>query len=92
MAGPALADLLLGNVSPSGKLPVTFLRAIGKIPLYYNKKNTVRPNDTHEYIPFTSSYIDIDTTPLFPYGFGLSYSSFTYSDLEISKTSFKMNE
>ena len=92
MAGPALADLLLGNVSPSGKLPVTFLRAIGQIPLYYNKKNTGRPNDTHEYIPFTSSYIDIDTTPLFPYGFGLSYSSFTYSDLKISKTSFKMNE
>ena len=47
MAGPALSDLLLGVVSPSGKLPITFLRAVGQIPLYYNKKNTGRPNDTH---------------------------------------------
>jgi beta-glucosidase len=49
MAGPALTDLILGNVSPSGKIPLTFLRASGQIPLYYNKKNTGRPNDTHEY-------------------------------------------
>lgn len=47
MAGPALADLILGNVSPSGKLPITFLRSTGQIPLYYSKKNTGRPNDTH---------------------------------------------
>lgn len=87
MAGPAITDLVLGNVSPSGKLPVTFLRAQGQIPLYYNKKNTGRPNNTHEYIPFTSSYIDIDSTPLFPYGFGLSYTSFSYSNLKLSKTS-----
>lgn len=87
MAGPAIADLVLGNVSPSGKLPITFLRALGQIPLYYNKKNSGRPNDTHEYIPFTSSYIDIDPTPLFPYGFGLSYTSFSYSNLKLSKTS-----
>ena len=92
MAGPALADLILGVVSPSGRLPVTFLRVGGQIPLYKNKKNTGRPNDTHEYQPFTSSYIDIDSTPLFPYGFGLSYSSFTYSNLKISKSSLKMNE
>jgi beta-glucosidase len=91
MAGPAIADLLLGVVSLSGKLPLTFLRASGQIPLYYNKKNTGRPNDTHEYKPFTSSYIDIDSTPLFPFGFGLSYTSFSYSGLKISKSSFKMN-
>lgn len=87
MAGPAIADLVLGNVSPSGKLPLTFLRAQGQIPLYYNKKNTGRPNDTHEYIPFTSSYIDIDSTPLFPFGFGLSYTTFSYSNLKLSKAS-----
>ncbi len=91
MAGPAISDLVLGVVSPSGKLPVTFLRAVGQIPLYYNKKNTGRPNDTHEYQPFTSSYLDIDTTPLFPYGFGLSYSTFAYSDLKLSQSTFKMN-
>ena len=66
MVGPAIADLILGNISPSRKLPVTFLRAVKQIPLYYNKKNTGRPNNS-------SSYIDIDSTPLFPFGFGLSY-------------------
>lgn len=92
MAGPALTDLILGNVNPSGKLPITFLRAEGQIPLYYNKKNSGRPNDTHEYQPFTSSYIDIDSTPLFPYGFGLSYTSFSYSNLKVSRTSFAIGE
>jgi len=92
MAGPAIADLVLGNVSPSGKLPVTFLRATGQIPLYYNKKNSGRPNDTHEYIPFTSSYLDIDSTPLFPYGFGLSYSSFSYTNLKLSKASIGFSD
>lgn len=92
MTGPALADLLLGVVAPSGKLPLTFLRAQGQIPLYYNKKNTGRPNNTHEYQPFTSSYMDIDSTPLFPFGFGLSYSTFTYSTLKLSKSTIKPNE
>lgn len=92
MAGPALADLLLGVVSPSGKLPLTFLRAQGQIPLYYNKKNTGRPNNTHEYQPYTSSYMDIDSTPLFPFGFGLSYSTFTYSNLKLSKNVIRPNE
>lgn len=92
MAGPALADLLIGTVSPSGKLPITFLRTEGQIPLYYNKKNTGRPNETHEYQAFTSCYIDIDSTPLFPYGFGLSYASFTYSNLKMSKTSLAFGE
>lgn len=92
MAGPALSDLILGNVSPSGKLPLTFLRASGQIPLYYNKKNGGRPNNTHEYIPFTSSYIDIDSTPLFPYGFGLSYTTFSYSNLKLSKTAIGFGE
>ena len=85
MTGPALVDLIFGKISPSGKLPVTFLRSIGQIPTYYNKKNTGRPNDSHEYVPFTSSYIDIDSTPLFPFGFGLSYSTITYSGLKLSR-------
>lgn len=92
MAGPALTDLILGNVSPSGKLPLTFLRATGQIPLYYNKKNGGRPNNTHEYIPFTTSYIDIDSTPLYPYGYGLSYTTFSYSNFKISRTSFAIGE
>lgn len=92
MAGPALADLLIGNVSPSGKLPITFPRTVGQIPLYYNKKNTGRPNNTHDYIPFTSSYIDSDSTPLFPYGFGLSYTTFSYSNLKLSKNSIGFGE
>ena len=92
MAGPALTDLILGNVAPSGKLPITFLRTSGQIPLYYNKKNTGRPNNTHDYIPFKSCYIDIDSTPLFPYGFGLSYTTFSYSNLKLSRTSFGFGE
>ena len=67
MAGPALVDLIFGKVSPSGKLPVSFLRALGQIPTYYN--------------------IDIDSTPLFPFGFGLSYSNITYSNLKLSRKS-----
>lgn len=92
MAGPALTDLILGTVSPSGKLPLTFPRTVGQIPLYYNKKNTGRPNNTHEYIPFTSSYLDTDTTPLFPYGFGLSYSTFSYSNFKQSKATIAFGE
>jgi beta-glucosidase len=92
MAGPALADLIIGTTSPSGKLPVSFPRTVGQIPLYYNKKNTGRPNDTHAYEPFTSCYIDIDPQPLFPFGFGLSYTTFTYSNLKLSKTSLGFGE
>ena len=92
MAGPALVDLIIGNISPSGKLPISFLRAQGQIPLYYNKKNTGRPNNTHNYIPFTSSYLDIDSTPLFPFGFGLSYTTFSYSNFKMSRTSFGFGE
>lgn len=87
MAGPALADLITGKISPSGKLPVSFPRTVGQIPTYYNKKNTGRPNNTHNYIPFTSCYIDTDSQPLFPFGFGLSYSTFTYYGFKMSRTS-----
>ena len=92
MTGPALVDLIFGKTSFSGKLPTTFLRSIGQIPTYYNKKNTGRPNDSHEYVPFTSSYIDIDSTPLFPFGFGLSYATITYSNLKLSRKAIGFGE
>jgi beta-glucosidase len=92
MAGPAIADLLLGVVNPSGKLPITFLREKGQIPLYYNKKNTGRPNPTHEYHSFTSCYLDIDSTCLYPFGFGLSYTTFAYSNMKLSKETIAFGE
>jgi beta-glucosidase len=79
--GPALAAVLFGDVSPSGKLPVTFPRAVGQIPLYYNHKNTGRPAGPDK---FTSKYIDLPVTPLFPFGHGLSYTTFSYSNLRVN--------
>jgi beta-glucosidase len=80
--GNALADVLFGNYNPSGKLPVTFPRTVGQVPIYYDHKNTGRPaNDTVKY---TSHYIDLPSTPLFPFGFGLSYTKFKYSNLRLS--------
>ena len=78
--GPALAAVLFGDVSPSGKLPVTFPRTVGQIPLYYNHKSTGRPTGPEKY---TSKYIDLPVTPLFPFGHGLSYTTFGYSDLRL---------
>jgi len=97
MGGPALADILLGVVSPSGKLPVTFPKVTGQVPLYYNHPNTGRPAP-HNYHPpalasvdeqpaeqrYHSHYIDSDPFPLFPFGYGLSYTKFEYQDLELS--------
>src|SRR5947199_152991 len=82
--GPALAAVLFGDVSPSGKLPATFPRSVGQIPLYYNHKNTGRPTGAEKY---TSKYIDLPVTPLFPFGHGLSYTTFAYSDLRLSAPS-----
>src|SRR5437870_2661376 len=79
--GPALAAVLFGDVSPSGKLPATFPRSLGQIPLYYNHKNTGRPTGPDKY---TSKYTDLPVTPLFPFGHGLSYTTFGYSDLRLS--------
>src|SRR5216117_4166008 len=79
--GPALAGVLFGDVSPSGKLPVTFPRAVGQIPIYYNHKNTGRPAGTDKY---TSKYTDLPSSPLFPFGHGLSYTSFEYKELKLS--------
>ena len=83
-SGNAIADVLLGKYNPSGKLPVSFPRAVGQEPLYYNRLNTGRPsNDQHVTY---SHYTDIENGPLFPFGYGLSYTTFEYGDLELSGT------
>ncbi len=89
-AGNALADVLFGDYNPSGKLTTTFPRSVGQIPIYYNHKNTGRPfiND----IKFTSKYLDIPNEPLYPFGFGLSYTTFEYSDITLDKTGMGLND
>ncbi|WP_316634687.1 beta-glucosidase BglX [uncultured Flavobacterium sp.] len=90
-AGYAIADVLFGDVNPSGKLTATFPRSVGQLPIYYAHKNTGRPlsNTEGKFEKFRSNYIDERNEPLFPFGFGLSYTSFEYSNLKIS--SDKMN-
>ena len=81
-SGNAIADVLFGEYNPSGKLPVTFPRTVGQVPYYYNHKNSGRPaNDAEKY---TSRYIDLPSSPLYPFGFGLSYTTFDYSGLALS--------
>lgn len=94
MGGPAIVDLLLGNETPSGKLPASFPAMEGQIPIYYNKRNTGRPpSDESRGIPqgtpldpvgFCSNYMDGDHLPLFPFGFGLSYTRFEYKNLAVA--------
>jgi beta-glucosidase len=79
--GNAVADVLFGAVSPSGKLPVSVPRTVGQVPIYYNHKNTGRPPSD---VKWTSKYIDLPSTPLFPFGYGLSYTTFDYKDLKLS--------
>jgi beta-glucosidase len=80
--GNAVADVLLGRVNPGGKLPVTFPRTVGQVPLYYNHKATGRPAKGDD--KYTSKYIDAPWTPLYPFGYGLSYTTFDYSDLAVT--------
>ena len=86
-AGNAIADVLFGAVNPSGKLSMSFPYSVGQIPVYYSQKTTGRPMDPNN--KFSTKYLDIPNEPLFPFGFGLSYSRFTYGDLRISSN--KMN-
>lgn len=81
--GNAIADVIFGDRSPSGKLTTTFPRSVGQIPLYYNMKNTGRPFDANS--KYTSKYLDMDNSALYPFGYGLSYTTFAYSDLKINK-------
>ncbi len=77
-----MADVLFGDVSPSGKLPITFPRVVGQVPLYYAHRNTGRPPRQRE--AYTSKYLDIPWTPQYPFGYGLSYTTFTYSAPRLS--------
>ena len=81
-AGNAIADVLFGDVNPGGKLPVTFPRNVGQEPLYYNHMNTGRPPDANN--KYTSKYLDVPWMPLFPFGYGLSYTQFRLSNLQVS--------
>ncbi|MBN1926435.1 MAG: glycoside hydrolase family 3 C-terminal domain-containing protein [Prolixibacteraceae bacterium] len=106
MAGPALTDLLWGAVSPSGKLPVTFPRHVGQIPIYYSHRTTGKPatNETWEHIDDipveapqlsignTSHYLDYGFEPMFPFGYGLSYTTFEYQSIETDKTAYSATD
>lgn len=84
-AGDAIADVLFGEVSPCGKLTTTFPRSVGQIPIFYNHMNTGRPDyNDHAFDRYISNYLDERNTPLFPFGYGLSYTQFEYSDLKLS--------
>ncbi len=89
-AGNGLADVLFGDYNPSGKLTATFPRSVGQIPIYYNYKNTGRP--FNEKDKFTSKYLDISNDPLYPFGYGLSYTIFQYGDIRVSKSELIANE
>ncbi len=83
-AGNAVADVLYGKVNPGGKLPVSFPRAVGQIPIYYNHLNTGRPADPNN--KYTSKYLDLPSGPLYDFGYGLSYTTFAISGLRASGT------
>jgi beta-glucosidase len=84
-AGDAIADVLFGDVNPSGKLPATFPQNVGQIPIYYNHKNTGRPLAEGQWFQkFRSNYLDVSNDPLYPFGYGLSYTTFEYGDLKLS--------
>ncbi len=87
-AGNAIAQVLYGDYNPSGKLPMTFPRHVGQLPIYYNYKNTGRPVMNEPESVFWSHYIDQPNTPLYPFGYGLSYTQFEYSNLKLSANSF----
>ncbi len=105
MGGPAVLDLLFGKENPSGKLPVTFVKEVGQIPLYYNHNNTGRPapatvntifEDREDIIQSSvgdvSRYLDSGVAPLYPFGYGLSYSKFEYSDLSLSSKQISVSD
>ncbi|WP_339725845.1 beta-glucosidase BglX [Maribacter stanieri] len=91
-AGNAIADVLFGDYNPSGKLTASWPRNVGQIPIYHSMKNTGRPAPTHQFEKFKSNYLDSEISPLFPFGYGLSYTSFEYSEITLDKNNLKQGE
>jgi beta-glucosidase len=89
--GNAVAQVLYGDYNPSGKLPMSFPRNVGQVPIYYNKYSTGRPTNTDKNVIW-SHYTDVEKTPQFPFGFGLSYTSFDYKNLKLTKTAYAKGE
>ena len=91
-AGNAVADVLFGNYNPSGKLTATFPRSVGQIPIYYNHKNTGRPYKGDPTKKYVSRYLDVPNDPLYAFGYGLSYTTFSYGDVKLNKTALAGDE
>ncbi len=91
-AGNAIANVLFGDYNPSGKLPMTFPREVGQVPIYYNHFSTGRPAKDENSTNYVSAYIDLKNSPKFPFGYGLSYTTFDYSGLKLSSNKIKSNE
>lgn len=91
-SGNAIADVLFGEYNPSGKLPMSFPRSVGQLPLYYNTKNTGRPNTENPDSVFWSHYTDEKNDPLYPFGYGLSFTSFSYTSPKVSSAQMKRNQ
>ena len=89
-AGNAIADVLTGRASPSGRTPITWPRALGQIPIFYSQRNSGRPENPQDH--FTSKYLDLPNTPLLPFGFGLSYGRFSYANLTVSPENASVND
>jgi beta-glucosidase len=89
-AGHAIADVLFGDYNPSGKLPVTFPYSVGQVPIFYSAKNTGRPRDPNN--KYSSKYLDIPNDPLYPFGYGLSYTTFGYGDVNLSAGEFSATQ
>lgn len=91
-AGNAIADVLFGDYNPSGKLTMTFPRNVGQIPIYYAHRNTGRPQEGDEFQKFRTNYLDAPNSPLFPFGYGLSYTTFEYSDVSLNNSKITPGE